>query len=178
MSARWPSKTSLIYIPYSTTIIWHPSSDKRAFVRALGSSQEIVKSQCNPRPRQSLTEVADSLTVVPTADLETALSPCELSQSPVLFCFLNLFIYLFIYLFNVWLHWVFVPARRLSLVAVNGGYSSLRCVDFSLRWLLLLQRTGSRHMGFSSCGTWAQQLLLTGSRAQAQYLWHTGLVAP
>ena len=40
--------------------------------------------------------------------------------------------------------------RRLSLVVASGGYSSLR-------WLLLLQSTGSR--------------------AQAQYLWHTGFVA-
>ena len=30
----------------------------------------------------------------------------------------------------------------------------------------------------SSCGSWAQQLWLVGSRAQAQQLWHTGLVAP
>ena len=31
--------------------------------------------------------------------------------------------------------------------------------------------------GFSSCSMWAQRLLLTGCRAQAQCLWHTGLVA-
>ena len=65
----------------------------------------------------------------------------------------------------------------LSLVVASRGYSLLRCVGFSLRWLLLLQSTGSRHMGFSSCGTQAQQLWLTGSRAQAQQLWRTGLVA-
>ena len=58
--------------------------------------------------------------------------------------------YVFIYL---WLHWVFVAVRRLSLVAASGGYSSLWCAGFSLRWLLLLQSTGSRHAGFSSCGT-------------------------
>ena len=34
------------------------------------------------------------------------------------------------------------------------------------------------HAGFSSCGTWAQQLWLAGSRAQAQQLWRTGLVDP
>ena len=77
-----------------------------------------------------------------------------------------------------WLHWVFVPACRLSLVVASGGYSSLWCAGFSLRWLLLLRSTGSRHAGFSSCGTWAQQLWLAGSRAQAQQLWRTGLVAP
>ena len=49
--------------------------------------------------------------------------------------------------FYFWLHWVFTAAHRLSLVAVMG---------FSLRWLLLLRSTNSRHTGFSSCGTQAQ----------------------
>ena len=61
----------------------------------------------------------------------------------------NKFIYLFIYF---WLRWVFVAARRLSLVAVSRGYSSLWFVGFSLQWLLLLRSMGSRHVGFSSCG--------------------------
>ena len=66
-------------------------------------------------------------------------------------------IYLFKkFLFIFWLHWVFVAARRLSLVAVSRGYSSLRCMGFSLWWLLLLWSMGSRCVGFSSCGTWAQ----------------------
>ena len=43
-----------------------------------------------------------------------------------------------------------------SLVAVSGGYSSLWCAGFSLRWPLSLRSTGSRHAGFSSCGSWAQ----------------------
>ena len=64
-----------------------------------------------------------------------------------------------------WLRWVFVAARRLSLVSASGGYSSLQCTGISLWWwLLLLRSTGSRCAGFSSCGTRAQQL------------WHTGLV--
>ena len=75
------------------------------------------------------------------------------------FFFLNLFIYF-------WLCWVFVAVCGLSLVAVSGGYSSLQCMGFSLRWLHLLRSMGSRHAGFSSCDTWAQQL------------WRTGLVAP
>ena len=57
------------------------------------------------------------------------------------------------------------------------GYSSLWCAGFLLWWLVLLQSTGSRCTGFSSCGTRAQQLWLAGSRAQAQQLWCTGLVA-
>ena len=60
------------------------------------------------------------------------------------------------FFFNFWLCWVFVAARGLSLVAASGGYSSLRYVGFSLRWLLLLRSMGSRRAGFSSCGTWAQ----------------------
>ena len=65
---------------------------------------------------------------------------------------INLSIYLFIY----WLHWFFVAACGLSLVAVSGGYSSLLCAGFSSRWLLLLRSTGSKRAGFRSCGTWAQ----------------------
>ena len=77
-----------------------------------------------------------------------------------------------------WLCCVFIAIHELSLVAASRGYSLLRCAGFSLWWLLLLRSTGSRHVGFSSCGTWARQLWLTGSRAQAQQLWSTGLVAP
>ena len=92
--------------------------------------------------------------------------------------FLNKFTYLFIYLSIYFcLCWVFVAVCGLSLVAASGGYSSLPCAGFSLSWLLLLQSTGSRHVGFSSCGMWAQQLWLAGSRAQAQQLWRMGLVA-
>ena len=35
----------------------------------------------------------------------------------------------------------------LSLVEVSGGYSSLRCMGFSLQWLLLLQSMDSRCVG-------------------------------
>ena len=70
----------------------------------------------------------------------------------ILLIFLK-FIYLFIYL---WLCCIFFAAHGLSLVAVSGGYSALWCMGFSLQWLLLLQSTGSRRAGFSSCGTRAQ----------------------
>ena len=46
-------------------------------------------------------------------------------------CVLILFIYLFIIII-IWLRWVFVAARRLSLVAVSGGYSLLWCTGLSL----------------------------------------------
>ena len=75
-------------------------------------------------------------------------------SSPFYFFFLkiNLFI-LFIYF---WLHGVFVAMCGLSVVVASGVYSLLRCVGFSLQWLLLLWSTGSRRGGFSSCDTWAQ----------------------
>ena len=79
--------------------------------------------------------------------------------------------------FFFWLHWVFVAVCGLSLVAMSRAYTSLQCAGFSLWWFLLLWSTGSRHVGFSSCGTWAQQLWIAGSTAQAQQLWCTGLVA-
>ena len=47
--------------------------------------------------------------------------------------------YLFIYF---WLYWVFVAARGLSLVAERGGYPSLRCAGFSLRWFLFVVEHG------------------------------------
>ena len=34
------------------------------------------------------------------------------------------------------------------------GCSSLRAAGFSLQWLLLFRSTGSKAMGFSSCGNW------------------------
>ena len=62
---------------------------------------------------------------------------------------------------HFWLRWVFVAARGLPLVAASGGYSSLRCAGFSLRWLLLLQSMGSRRAGFISCGSWALERRLS-----------------
>ena len=70
------------------------------------------------------------------------------------------FYFYFLKIIYFWLRWVFVAARGLSLVAASGGFSSLWCVGFSLRWLLLLWSTGSRRAGFCSCG--ARALLLRG----------------
>ena len=74
---------------------------------------------------------------------------------------------LFTFFFFFWLRWVFVAASGLSLVAASEGYSSLRRTGFSLRWLLLLQNTGSRHMAFSSCGMQALERRLSSCGAQA-----------
>ena len=60
-----------------------------------------------------------------------------------------------------------------SLVAANEGYFLQQCSGFSLRWLLLLQSTGSRYVGFSSCGTRASVVVARG----LQQLWCLGLVA-
>ena len=61
----------------------------------------------------------------------------------------------FIYLF-IWLHWVFVALCGLFLVVISVGYSLLQCTGFPLCWLFLWS-TGSRHSGFSSCSSQAQQ---------------------
>ena len=86
------------------------------------------------------------------------------------------FLILFIYLFLAELGLRCCSRAFLQLRQTN--YSSLWCKGFSLRWLLLLQSMRSTCTGFSSCGSWAQQLWLKGSRAQAQQLWRMGLVVP
>ena len=58
--------------------------------------------------------------------------------------FFLIFIYLFIYL---WLCWVFISVRGLSLVVASGGHSSSRCAGLSLSRPLLLWSTGSRCAG-------------------------------
>ena len=57
------------------------------------------------------------------------------------------FLLVFIYLFYLWLCWVFVSVRGLSLVAASGGHSSSRCAGLSLSRPLLLRSTGSRRAG-------------------------------
>ena len=64
-----------------------------------------------------------------------------LRRSLILYKWISFIFYYF------WLHWVFVGACGLSLVATSWGFSPLWCAGFSLWWLLLLWRTGCRHMG-------------------------------
>ena len=82
------------------------------------------------------------------------------------FFFLIYFIYLFIFVCvgSSLLH------GGLSLAGVSGGYSSLQCTGLSLQWPLLLQSTGSRRTGFSSCGSWAPERRLSSCGARAQPL--------
>ena len=82
-------------------------------------------------------------------------------------------IYLF-YLFYFWLHWVFIAACGLSLVAVSGGYSLLsarasHCSGFSCcgAWALGVQSSVVVACGLSSCGLWALEHRLSGCGAQA-----------
>ena len=89
----------------------------------------------------------------------------------MVFFFFLIYFYLFIYF---WLCWVFIAARGLSLVAASGGYSSLWWAGFSLRWLLLLWSTGSRHAasvvvthGLSSCRSRALERRLSSCGARA-----------
>ena len=79
--------------------------------------------------------------------------------------FKNKFIY-----FYFWLPCVFIAVHRHSLAAASRGYSLLQCADFSLRWLLLLRSTGSRHVGFSSCGLRALEHRLNSCGSWAQLL--------
>ena len=84
-----------------------------------------------------------------------------------LFCFvLNKFIYLFIFgcVGSLLLSAGFLQLRRV-------GATLLRRAGFSLRWLLFVAEHGFQARRL-------QQLWLTGSRAQTQKLWRTGLVAP
>ena len=71
------------------------------------------------------------------------------------------FFFKIICLFLFWFYWVFVATCGLLLVAKSRGYS-LVVVCRLLVSVAFLWNMGSRHMGFSSCSTWAQQLWLTG----------------
>ena len=55
------------------------------------------------------------------------------------------------------------------------GTRASHCSGFSAS---LLWNMHLGYVGFSSYSTWTQELQLSGSRAQAEWLWPTGLVAP
>ena len=64
----------------------------------------------------------------------------EVAMGGMLAFFLSFFL-------SLWLCWVFVSVRGLSLVAASRGHSSSRCVGLSLSRPLLLRSTGSRRAG-------------------------------
>ena len=57
---------------------------------------------------------------------------------------IGIFFFKFIYL---WLCWVFVSVRGLSLIVASGDHSSSRCAGLSLPRPLLSRSTGSRRAG-------------------------------
>ena len=64
----------------------------------------------------------------------------------ILFKFHIIFFFNFLFIY-LWLCWVFVSVRGLSLVVASGGHSSSRCTGLSLSRPLLLQSTGSTRAG-------------------------------
>ena len=88
---------------------------------------------------------------------------------------LSLFIYNFVYLFlaMLGLHCcvgIFYSCKEQGMLS-RGGAWAFHCGDYTCYGAQALGCTG-----FSSCGTWHQQLWLPSSRAQAQQLWSTGLL--
>ena len=79
---------------------------------------------------------------------------CSLFIVYIIVCtsFFNKFILFYLFLAALGLR----CCSRVFSSCGQRGYSLLLCAGFSLRWLLLLQSMGSRHAGFSSCGTQAQ----------------------
>ena len=65
-----------------------------------------------------------------------------------IFFFFRIFFFFYIFFFiYLWLCWVFVSVRGLSLAAASGGHSSSLCAGLSLSRPLLLRSTGSRRAG-------------------------------
>ena len=79
-----------------------------------------------------------------------------------IFCLFVCFLYLFLAVLGLRCHVDF------SLVAVIQGYSLVAVHRFLIAVGSLLLNTVSRCTGFSSCGTWPQQLWFPGPRVQAQ----------
>ena len=59
----------------------------------------------------------------------------------------GLFFFLSFFFFYLWLCWVFVSVRGLSLIVASGGHSSSRCAGLLLSRPLLLWSTGLRRAG-------------------------------
>ena len=64
----------------------------------------------------------------------------------ILVCLHSFYLCMYVCMY-VWLCWVFVSVRGLSLVVASGGHSSSWCAGLSLSRPLLLRSTGSRRAG-------------------------------
>ena len=98
----------------------------------------------------------------------------DLIKFPPVFIYLFFKINLFILFIYFWLRGVFIAARGLSLVAVRGGYSSLRqagfhCGGFSCCTARTLGARASVVVarGLSSCGSRALERRLRSCGARA-----------
>ena len=60
---------------------------------------------------------------------------------------LNIYLFILFILIYLWLCWVLISVRGLSLGAASGGHSSSWCAGLSLSRPLLLRSTGSRRAG-------------------------------
>ena len=78
--------------------------------------------------------------------LETTLASNFFNPLNLNMLFFLKFIY-YLFIIYVWLCWVFVSVRGLSLVVASEGHSSSRCMGLSLSRPLLLWSTGSRCAG-------------------------------
>ena len=92
---------------------------------------ELYREACEGQVRRSRCTLARSERACPLPRRPTSASWCHSTRVNILFFLFFLFIF-------------------------GCVGSSLRCVGFSSRWLLLLQSTGSRLAGFSSCASRAQ----------------------
>ena len=75
-----------------------------------------------------------------------------------------------------WLCWVFVAVRSFSSCGKQGDPPVVVHRPLSAVASLAVEY-GSRPSDFRSCSLWTQLWQFLGSRAQGQYLWHTGPVA-
>ena len=82
----------------------------------------------------------------------------------------------FIYLF--WTVLGFCCCVGFSLFVASGGYSLVAVHGLLMRWLLLLQSMDSRVLRLQLLGHVGSGVAAPGSRAQAQWLWLMGFVAP
>ena len=90
-------------------------------------------------PRPGLEPVSPAL----AGRLSTTAPPGK----PHLYLFISFFLNFYLFIYYLWLCWVFVSVRGLSLVVASGGHSSSRCAGLSLSRPLLLWSTGSRRAG-------------------------------
>ena len=115
---------------------------------SFGTWTLVIKA--NVEQRRHLLECSEQIILVP---LKCETVPFSKYCNPTDLRVLH-FIYLFVCLFMAVLGlrccaWAFSSCgdQGLLFVAVCG---------LLIQWLLFLQSTGSRHVGFSSCGMWAQ----------------------